>query len=47
MNIDILAGVSAFKKQIIEGKTMKEIQDSWEPQLSGYKVMRKKYLIYK
>jgi uncharacterized protein YbbC (DUF1343 family) len=47
MNIDILAGVSAFKKQIIEGKTMKEIQDSWEPQLSNYKVMRKKYLIYK
>jgi uncharacterized protein YbbC (DUF1343 family) len=47
MNIDILAGVSAFKKQIIEGKTMREIQDSWEPQLSNYKVMRKKYLIYK
>jgi uncharacterized protein YbbC (DUF1343 family) len=47
MNIDILAGVSAFKQQIIDGKTMKEIQDSWEPQLSNYKVMRKKYLIYK
>jgi uncharacterized protein YbbC (DUF1343 family) len=47
MNIDILAGVSEFKKQIIEGKTMKEIQDSWEPQLSNYKVMRKKYLIYR
>ena len=46
MNIDILAGVSEFKKQIIEGKTMKEIQDSWQPQLSNYKVMRKKYLIY-
>jgi uncharacterized protein YbbC (DUF1343 family) len=46
MNIDILAGVSEFKKQIIEGKTMKEIQDSWEPQLSNYKVMRLKYLIY-
>jgi uncharacterized protein YbbC (DUF1343 family) len=47
MNIDILAGVSEFKKQIIEGKTVKEIQDSWEPQLSNYKVMRLKYLIYK
>jgi uncharacterized protein YbbC (DUF1343 family) len=47
MNIDILAGVSAFKQQIIDGKTMKEIQDSWEPQLSNYKVMRLKYLIYK
>jgi uncharacterized protein YbbC (DUF1343 family) len=47
MNIDILVGVSAFKQQIIDGKTIKEIQDSWEPQLSNYKVMRLKYLIYK
>jgi uncharacterized protein YbbC (DUF1343 family) len=47
MNIDILAGVSEFKRQIIEGKTTKEIQDSWEPQLSNYKVMRLKYLVYK
>jgi uncharacterized protein YbbC (DUF1343 family) len=47
MNIDILAGVSDFKQQIIDGKTMKEIQDSWEPQLSNYKAMRLKYLIYK
>jgi len=26
---------------------VKEIQDSWEPQLSEYKEMRKKYLIYR
>ncbi|MEZ4903793.1 MAG: DUF1343 domain-containing protein [Spirosomataceae bacterium] len=46
-NIDGLAGVYAFRKQIIEGKTVKEIQDSWEPALSHYKQMRKKYLLYK
>lgn len=46
-NIDLLAGVSAFKEQILAGKTEQEIRQSWEPGLSGYKVMRKKYLLYK
>jgi uncharacterized protein YbbC (DUF1343 family) len=46
-NIDYLAGIYDFKKQIIAGKSAKEIQASWEPQLSQYKEMRKKYLIYK
>jgi uncharacterized protein YbbC (DUF1343 family) len=46
-NIDFLAGVYDFKKQIIAGKTIKEIQDSWEPKLSAYKIMRKKYLLYR
>lgn len=45
-DINVLAGVYAFKKQIIEGKSVKEIQDSWEPGLSQYKTMRKKYLLY-
>lgn len=45
-NIDFLAGTSAFKKQIIAGKKEKEIRKSWEPGLSNYKEMRKKYLIY-
>jgi len=45
-NIDGLSGDAAFKKQIIAGKTVKEIQDSWEPGLSQYKTMRKKYLLY-
>jgi uncharacterized protein YbbC (DUF1343 family) len=45
-NIDGLAGVSDFKKQIIAGKTAEEIQASWEPKLSQYKMMRKKYLLY-
>jgi uncharacterized protein YbbC (DUF1343 family) len=45
-NIDFLAGSSDFKKQIIEGKSAKQIRDSWEPGLSQYKVMRKKYVLY-
>jgi uncharacterized protein YbbC (DUF1343 family) len=46
-NIDYLAGTYEFKKQIAEGKSAKEIQASWEPHLSQYKAMRKKYLLYK
>lgn len=45
-SINYLAGVSEFKEQIIKGVSIKEIQDSWEPKLSEYKQMRKKYLIY-
>jgi uncharacterized protein YbbC (DUF1343 family) len=45
-NINKLSGDEEFKKQIAEGKTVKQIQDSWEPELSQYKLMRKKYLIY-
>jgi uncharacterized protein YbbC (DUF1343 family) len=45
-NIDFLSGTAEFKKQITEGKSPKEIRDSWEPGLSQYKQMRKKYLLY-
>jgi uncharacterized protein YbbC (DUF1343 family) len=45
-NIDGLSGDSEFKKQIIAGKTADEIYKSWEPGLSKYKIMRKKYLLY-
>ncbi len=45
-NIDGLAGDARFRQQIASGKTIKEIQDSWEPGLSDYKKMRKKYLLY-
>ncbi len=45
-NIDGLSGDAAFKNQIMEGKSVKEIRDSWEPALSEYKKMRKKYLLY-
>ncbi len=46
-NIDFLAGVSEFKEQIKAGKSVEDIQKSWEPGLSNYKEMRKKYLLYK
>ncbi len=45
-SIDVLAGDYAFKKQIIAGKSAEEIRNSWEPGLSEYKTMRKKYLLY-
>lgn len=45
-NIDFLAGVYEFRKQIEEGKTTEEIQKSWEPGLSAYKKMRLKYVLY-
>ncbi len=44
--IEKLIGVSDFRQQIIDGKSEKEIRASWEPGLSQYKQMRKKYLLY-
>lgn len=44
--IELLAGVADFRQQIIDGKSEKEIRASWEPGLSEYKEMRKKYLLY-
>ncbi len=44
---DKLAGTDALRKQIIDGKTDKEIRDSWQPALNNYKELRKKYLLYK
>lgn len=45
-NIDFLAGTPDFKEQIRNGLSVEEIQKSWEPALSEYKEMRKKYLLY-
>lgn len=45
-NFDKLAGTTDLKQQIIEGKSEQEIRVSWEPGLSQYKIMRKKYLLY-
>ncbi len=45
-NFDKLAGTSHLRQQIISGKTEKEIRESWEPQLSEFKKLRKKYLLY-
>jgi uncharacterized protein YbbC (DUF1343 family) len=44
---DKLAGTDKLREQIIAGKTEKEIHDSWEPGLSQFKTLRKKYLLYK
>ena len=44
--IERLIGVSSFRNQIMAGASEKEIRDSWEPGLSKYKTMRKKYLLY-
>lgn len=45
-NIEIQIGSGLFRQQIIDGVSEDVIRASWEPQLSEYKVMRKKYLLY-
>ena len=45
-NFDKLAGTEDLKKQIIQGVSEADIRKSWEPGLSAYKEMRKKYLLY-
>jgi uncharacterized protein YbbC (DUF1343 family) len=44
--IEVQIGTSEFRQQIIAGVSEEEIRKSWEPGLSNYKEMRKKYLIY-
>jgi len=44
---NLRSGVKALKQQFIDGVSEEEIRKSWEPGLSQYKEMRKKYLIYK
>jgi uncharacterized protein YbbC (DUF1343 family) len=44
--IERLTGSGLFRQQIINGVSEKEIRASWEPGLSEYKIMRKKYLLY-
>ena len=44
--IERLIGVEAFRQQIIDGTPEKQIRESWEPGLSEYKALRKKYLLY-
>lgn len=41
-----LAGTDKLRKQIEQGLSEDEIRKSWEPALSQYKEMRKKYLLY-
>jgi uncharacterized protein YbbC (DUF1343 family) len=44
--IENLIGSGKFREQIIRGVSEREIRNSWEPELSTYKSMRLKYLIY-
>ncbi|MES2777455.1 MAG: DUF1343 domain-containing protein [Bacteroidota bacterium] len=44
--IERLVGSPLFRQQIIDGTSENEIRESWEPGLSAYKLMRKKYLLY-
>ncbi len=44
--IDKLAGNSIFQQQVKKGKTEKEIKQSWQPGLTKFKAIRKKYLLY-
>ncbi|MCW3073392.1 MAG: hypothetical protein JWP69_461 [Flaviaesturariibacter sp.] len=46
-NINGLAGVAEFQEQIKANMPAEQIYASWEPGLSQYKEMRKKYLLYK
>jgi len=41
-----LAGTDQLRKQIEAGESEQQIRASWEPALSRYKNMRKKYLLY-
>jgi uncharacterized protein YbbC (DUF1343 family) len=43
---DKLAGTDQLRNQIIAGKSLQEIRNSWEPELTSFKNMRKKYLLY-
>ena len=44
--INKLAGNNDLWQQIRDGKSEKEIRESWEPKLSEFKQIRKKYLLY-
>ena len=43
---DKLAGTDQLRKQIIDGKTSKEIKESWEEGLGNFKEIRTRYLLY-
>src|SRR5688500_13708739 len=45
-SLNRLAGNDVFIEQIKSGKSENEIRQSWEPALSNFKKIRKKYLLY-
>ncbi len=42
-----LAGTDELREQIEEGKTEEQIRYSWQPALEKFKMVRRKYLLYK
>mgnify|MGYP000885095065 CR=1 FL=1 len=44
--INKLAGNDLFMQQIKDGKTEKQIKESWQPGITAFKAIRKKYLLY-
>jgi uncharacterized protein YbbC (DUF1343 family) len=46
-NFDRLAGTAVLRSQIVKGLSDDDIRKSWEPELSQFKQVRKKYLLYK
>ncbi|MCQ2974951.1 MAG: DUF1343 domain-containing protein [Bacteroidales bacterium] len=44
--LKLLYGNNSLEKMISEGKSEKEIIESWQPQLNDFKKVRAKYLIY-
>lgn len=43
---DKLAGTDKLREQMLAGWTEDQIRDSWKEELTAYKAMRKKYLLY-
>lgn len=44
---DQLVGNSTIKQMIIDGKTEADIRNSWKKDVDDFKIIRKKYLLYK
>ncbi len=42
-----LAGNGEFRQQVIDGKSEAEIKQSWQPAIDKFRIIRKKYLLYK
>jgi uncharacterized protein YbbC (DUF1343 family) len=45
-SFELRSGTIDLRQQLIEGKSEEEIRKSWEPKLSEFKTVRKKYLLY-
>jgi len=43
---DKLAGSDELRKQIIEGKSEKEIREIWKKELNQFEKTRQKYILY-